>query len=46
MTTNEGTPKTSSAFDLLGGLEGSRLVANVMHFGRILRAAGLPVGTG
>ena len=28
------------------GREGSRLVANVMHFGRILRAAGLPVGSG
>ena len=33
-------------FALLDGLEGSRLAANVMHFGRILRAAGLPVGTG
>ncbi len=45
MTTNGGAPP-AGAFDLLGGLEGSRLVANVMHFGRILRAAGLPVGTG
>jgi uncharacterized protein with von Willebrand factor type A (vWA) domain len=33
-------------FDLLSRLEGSRLVANVMHFGRILRAAGLPIGPG
>ena len=33
-------------FALLDGLEGSRLAANVMHFGRILRSAGLPVGTG
>ncbi len=32
--------------ELFNQLEGSRLVANVMHFGRILRAAGLPVGTG
>ena len=32
--------------DLLNRLEGSRLVANVMHFGRILRSAGLPVGPG
>ncbi len=45
MTAN-GDVAPSSPFDLLGGLEGSRLVANVMHFGRILRAAGLPVGTG
>ena len=35
-----------SPLDLLDQLEGSRLVANIMHFGRILRAAGLPVGTG
>ena len=35
-----------SSLDLLDQLEGSRLVANIMHFGRILRAAGLPVGTG
>ncbi len=39
-------PLTAGPFDLLGDLEGSRLAANVMHFGRILRAAGLPVGTG
>ncbi len=35
-----------SPLDLLAQLEGSRLVANIMQFGRILRAAGLPVGTG
>jgi hypothetical protein len=39
---NGGAP----GLDLLSRLEGSRLVANVMHFGRILRAAGLPVGPG
>ena len=42
----DGDAAPGGAFDLLGALEGSRLVANVMHFGRILRAAGLPVGTG
>ena len=31
---------------LLDQLEGSRLVPNIMHFGRVLRAAGLPVGPG
>jgi uncharacterized protein with von Willebrand factor type A (vWA) domain len=36
----------ASPYDLLSRLEGSRLVANVMHFGRILRAAGLPIGPG
>jgi hypothetical protein len=40
------TDKALSPLDLLNQLEGSRLVANIMHFGRILRAAGLPVGTG
>ena len=40
------TDKALSPLDLLDQLEGSRLVANIMHFGRILRAAGLPVGTG
>ena len=40
------TDKVLSPLDLLDQLEGSRLVANIMHFGRILRVAGLPVGTG
>lgn len=31
---------------MTGGEGGSRLAANVTHFGRILRAAGLPVGPG
>jgi uncharacterized protein with von Willebrand factor type A (vWA) domain len=29
-----------------GGKSGGRLAANIMHFGRILRQAGLPVGPG
>ena len=44
--TDAGDTTPAGPFDLLGGLEGSRLVPNVMHFGRILRAAGLPIGTG
>jgi len=35
-----------SALEILDRLEGSKLVANIMHFGRVLRAAGLPVGPG
>ena len=31
---------------LLEKLEGNKLVTNIMHFGRILRSAGLPVGPG
>lgn len=31
---------------ILERLEGNRLAPNIMHFGRILRAAGLPVGPG
>ena len=41
MTTSDSGP-----FNLLDQLEGSRLVANIMHFGRVLRAAGLPIGPG
>ena len=40
------TDKALSPLDLLDQMEGSRLVANIMHFGRALRAAGLPVGPG
>ena len=40
------TDKALSTLDLLDQMEGSRLVANIMHFGRILRTAGLPIGTG
>ena len=31
---------------LLDQLEGNRLAPNIMHFGRVLRAAGMPVGPG
>jgi uncharacterized protein with von Willebrand factor type A (vWA) domain len=31
---------------LLDSLEGSKLLPNIMHFGRVLRAAGLPIGPG
>jgi len=31
---------------ILDRLEGAKLVPNIMHFGRVLRAAGLPVGPG
>lgn len=31
---------------LLERLEGNKLAPNVMHFGRVLRAAGMPVGSG
>ena len=31
---------------LLDRLEGNRLAPNIMHFGRVLRAAGMPVGPG
>ena len=41
-----GFPAAPSALPAPGGPGGGRLVANVMHFGRVLRAAGLPVGTG
>ena len=31
---------------LLDELEGNKLLPNIMHFGRVLRAAGLPIGPG
>ena len=34
------------AADALAGVEGSKLAENIMHFGRVLRRAGLPVGPG
>lgn len=40
------TPPRAPGLELLDKLEGSKLVPNIMHFGRILRAAGLPVGPG
>lgn len=36
----------TTGLDLLDQLEGSKLAANIMHFGRVLRSAGLPVGPG
>jgi hypothetical protein len=47
--TGNGTdtpPQTTPGLALLDRLEGSKLVPNIMHFGRVLRAAGLPVGPG
>lgn len=35
-----------NALEVLYALDGKRLVANIMHFGRVLRAAGLPLGPG
>lgn len=43
--TDSGNGKLTG-LDLLNQLEGSKLVSNIMHFGRVLRAAGLPVGPG
>jgi hypothetical protein len=40
MTRNGATPEDVEA------LEGGRLAENIMHFARVLRAAGLPVGPG
>ena len=37
---------TTPGLALLEKLEGNKLVTNIMHFGRILRSAGLPVGPG
>jgi len=35
-----------SAIEVFNQLEGKRLVSNIMHFGRVLRSAGLPLGPG
>ena len=35
-----------SALEVFNQLDGNRLAANIMHFGRVLRSAGLPVGPG
>jgi uncharacterized protein with von Willebrand factor type A (vWA) domain len=42
--TGNGAPPPGLA--LLDQLEGSKLAPNIMHFGRVLRSAGLPVGPG
>lgn len=39
-------PSRPSALEVFERLEGSKLVDNIMHFARILRAAGLPIGPG
>lgn len=41
-TTHTPTP----GMQLLERLESNKLASNIMHFGRVLRAAGLPVGPG
>jgi len=41
-----GNGTTPPGLALLDQLEGSKLVPNIMHFGRVLRSAGLPVGPG
>lgn len=41
-----GPPAALPGLQLLERLEGGRLAANLMRFGRVLRAAGLPVGPG
>jgi len=41
-----GDQKLPPGLALLEKLEGNKLVPNIMHFGRVLRAAGLPVGPG
>lgn len=45
----ETSPPTDgpvTGMELLDQFEGNKLVPNIMHFGRVLRAAGLPVGPG
>lgn len=37
---------TTPGLALLEQLEGNKLVTNIMHFGRILRSTGMPVGPG
>ena len=37
---------TTPGLALLDKLEGNKLVNNIMHFGRVLRSAGMPVGPG
>ncbi len=41
-----GNGNTTPGLTLLDQLEGNKLVPNIMHFGRVLRTAGLPVGPG
>ncbi|MEE8332610.1 MAG: VWA domain-containing protein [Alphaproteobacteria bacterium] len=38
--------ETTPGLELLSKLDDSKLLSNIMHFGRVLRSAGLPVGPG
>ena len=44
----DGAPafENTPGMQLLDQFEGSKLLPNIMHFGRILRSAGMPVGPG
>ena len=44
--TETGNGATPPGLALLDQLEGSKLVPNIMHFGRVLRSTGMPVGPG
>ena len=44
--TETGNGATPPGLALLEQLEGSKLVPNIMHFGRVLRSTGMPVGPG
>ena len=44
--TETGNGATPPGLALLDQLEGSKLVTNIMHFGRVLRSTGMPVGPG
>ena len=44
--TPTSSPAPTPGMQLLERLEGNKLAPNIMHFGRVLRAAGLPVGPG
>ena len=43
---NEPGNGTTPGLALLEQLEGNKLVTNIMHFGRVLRSTGMPVGPG
>ncbi len=43
---NEREDVSTPGLALLEKLEGSKLVTNLMHFGRVLRSTGMPVGPG
>jgi len=44
--TETGNDATPPGLALLDQLEGSKLAPNIMHFGRVLRSTGMPVGPG